>query len=74
MIIHIPHSSVVLPESDTYVIDPTDEINRVTDWYTDILFEHDGTDQTCFTLQSDVIGTRSSVTAGFEGIRLTFEV
>jgi N-formylglutamate deformylase len=48
MIIHIPHSSVALPESDTYVIDPTDEINRVTDWYTDVLFEHDQFDRLVF--------------------------
>jgi N-formylglutamate deformylase len=48
MIIHIPHSSVVVPESDTYVIDPTDEIDRVTDWYTDILFEHDQFDKLVF--------------------------
>ena len=42
MILHIPHSSIVIPKTDTYLRDTTDEINRVTDWYTDELFCHAG--------------------------------
>ena len=33
-----------------------------------------GTDQTCFTLQSDAIGARSRIAAGFEAIHRAFEV
>ena len=36
MIIHVPHSSIVSPEGKVF---PCEEITKMTDWYTDDLFD-----------------------------------
>jgi N-formylglutamate amidohydrolase len=41
VVVHVPHASGVLPQDlpgSTYLINPAEEIERVTDWYTDDLF------------------------------------
>lgn len=42
LILHIPHSSIEIPFFDGYVSNQKtikQEINRLTDWYTDDLFD-----------------------------------
>lgn len=43
MIINIPHSSIVIPDTSNYSVDVDldQEINRVTDWYSKELFSHE---------------------------------
>ena len=44
MILHIPHSSTVIPFKDGYVIDEAllnQEINLLTEWFTNELFENE---------------------------------
>ncbi len=40
MIIHIPHTKTKIPKSAKFLIDITNEIVRVTDWYLEELFEY----------------------------------
>ena len=45
IVLHIPHSSTVIPFNAGFIADkPTirEEIEKLTDWYTDELFAHDG--------------------------------
>jgi len=42
IILHIPHSSINIPEKEGFVIDEKviqNELNKLTDWYTDELFD-----------------------------------
>jgi N-formylglutamate amidohydrolase len=42
LILHIPHSSTIIPLKDGFVSNPTkieQEIIKLTDWYTDDLFD-----------------------------------
>jgi len=42
MILHIPHSSIIIPSKEGFVKDNSiidHEVNLITDWYTDDLFE-----------------------------------
>lgn len=53
MLLHIPHSSLCIPEEfrDTYSIDITDELNLMTDHFTDDLFiDYYGTDTLIFPI------------------------
>ncbi len=40
MILHIPHTKTKIPKSAIFLIDITNEIVRVTDWYLEDLFEY----------------------------------
>ena len=40
MLLHIPHSSTVIPIGITFLKDIEEDIARMTDWYTDELFFH----------------------------------
>lgn len=42
-LLHVPHSSTRIPSWEGYLVSPTGlqpEIEKLTDWYTDILFDH----------------------------------
>lgn len=46
VILHIPHSSIIIPEKEGYVINDNEiknEIIKLTDWYTDDLFSSNNT-------------------------------
>lgn len=45
MILHIPHSSTNIPNGD---IPNLNQLNLMTDWYTDELFSHDSADRLVF--------------------------
>jgi len=47
LIFHIPHSSSIIPDKTGYVSDELieTEIEKLTDWYTDIIFDVDNTDK-----------------------------
>ena len=40
MLLHIPHSSTVIPTGIIFLKDIEEDIARMTDWYTDELFFH----------------------------------
>lgn len=50
MLLHIPHSSTVIPPKfrDTYIKDITDDINFLTDHFTDELFTSEAADRLVF--------------------------
>lgn len=39
ILIHIPHSSVHIPDTSKYIVDPMPEIQLLTDWATDSIFD-----------------------------------
>jgi N-formylglutamate deformylase len=48
IILHIPHSAIKIPFYDGYVVpelEIDDEVKKLTDWYTDDLFQYDGVSQ-----------------------------
>ncbi len=40
MILHIPHSSTLIPQNIKFLTDVAIELERMTDWYTDELYSH----------------------------------
>lgn len=49
MILHIPHSSTYIPNEIRFQkLDLSEDIFRLTDWYTDELFEHEKSDRVVF--------------------------
>ena len=48
VLLHIPHSSSNIPESANYNIDPTDEMQLLTDWSTDVIFNIPSYDKIVF--------------------------
>ena len=48
MILHIPHSSTTIPSDIVFEHDISLDIERMTDWETDLLFSYSATDQIIF--------------------------
>ena len=40
MLLHIPHSSTIIPKEITFLKDIEKDLERMTDWYTNELFSH----------------------------------
>lgn len=48
MILHIPHSSVKIPSNTNFLVPIDDDIDMLTDWHTDDLFEYKNSKQIVF--------------------------
>ena len=84
IILHVPHSSTTIPLTDGYVINNeamAKEMLKLTDWYTDDLFDSDGASINIFPIEryvelnkeisfADLVYTAGKINQSAIGVKL----